>query len=78
MRIALVGLVLVACSPVSTPSDGGAGDGGVADAHYDDACGRAHIECGGACVVPLLDRNHCGGCDIACTSSQICNMGVCE
>lgn len=74
MRIALVALLLVACSPGPVAIDGGS----VGDADVGDACGRDFTACGGSCVNAFIDRDHCGGCDIACSSSQICNMGVCE
>jgi hypothetical protein len=51
------------------------------------ACGANQINCGGQCVDPSNDPNHCGasaGCDkdagtggSVCVSPQVCNMGGC-
>jgi hypothetical protein len=53
-------------------STGGAagGTGGVLD------CGTL-IECGGSCVDPLTDPNHCGGCGKVCVGIVQCQAGTC-
>lgn len=30
------------------------------------------------CEDPMSDRNHCGGCGIACGANELCDEGVCE
>ena len=67
--------------------------GGVADAPADTGCGACpppfqciagrcicdgpRLLCGGACVDPLFDANHCGGCGRACPTGQTCRQGAC-
>lgn len=40
-------------------------------------CG-ALTDCEGACVNTVEDHDHCGDCDNACTSSQVCQLGECK
>lgn len=48
-----------------TSADTATDDGGV-------TCFTPEIECGGVCVDPRSDPDHCGACDNACTSSEAC------
>ncbi len=60
---------LLAASSVGTGcTDSGAIVGGV--------CGGVYLECDGACVNPLVDPNHCGGCGVNCNGGA-CEDGVC-
>lgn len=40
-------------------------------------CGPHQIRCGGVCVTPKTDPNHCGACGNVCASGQACSAGVC-
>lgn len=40
-------------------------------------CGAGQITCGGVCVQPSIDPQHCGGCTNACGTGQSCISGVC-
>jgi len=50
------------------------------------SCPGGQINCTGTCIVPGTDRNHCGAtgdCQAgnsgdACTSGQVCSLGVCQ
>jgi hypothetical protein len=46
------------------------GTGGVLD------CGTL-VDCGGSCVDPLTDPNHCGGCGKVCVGLAQCQAGTC-
>lgn len=35
------------------------------------------MACGDACVDPLANGEHCGGCDNPCTGGEVCLAGVC-
>ncbi|MCA9583593.1 MAG: hypothetical protein KC416_17460, partial [Myxococcales bacterium] len=54
------------------------GDGSVGDGGLPTGCGLGTIECGGACVRPDTNNQHCGGCDSPCVGGQVCAAGVCE
>lgn len=41
-------------------------------------CGRGELECGGLCVDPDTDPDHCGGCDVACAPGELCSLGACK
>jgi hypothetical protein len=42
------------------------------------ACGNGGICCGGTCVDPQADANHCGGCATTCTApTSTCYQGEC-
>jgi len=77
----------------TTPGDGGDLDGGVVDGSLPDGavpdggpmdgglappCNVGELDCGGVCVLPDRDPNHCGGCDIVCDADQFCVDGLCE
>ena len=53
------------------------GDGGTSDGGRPPLCGLGEIACNGACVDPLLDHDHCGGCGVACGPTQVCAGGAC-
>jgi streptogramin lyase len=40
-------------------------------------CEAPHVVCGGDCVNPNTDDNHCGRCDNACVGSATCESGAC-
>lgn len=45
----------------------------------DLGCTGGKIACGGACVDPFTDIQHCGGCDKACpASADRCQQGKCH
>lgn len=41
------------------------------------ACPEPLLACGGACVDPLHDPAHCGGCDQPCAPEAVCQAGAC-
>ncbi len=43
----------------------------------DKGCPAIQIECGGLCVDPVNNNQHCGRCDNACDTGQICGDGTC-
>jgi hypothetical protein len=52
----------------------------VVDTAVDDAgvdCFPPEIDCGGVCVDPYEDPDHCGGCGGACPLSRSCEEGAC-
>jgi hypothetical protein len=66
-------------APLETPMDGH--DLEVSES-MDEDCPDGLIRCGGACVDPGLDREHCGGCGSACVSgvcasscTNVCSAG---
>ncbi len=42
------------------------------------ACPNGLTACSTNCVDTNTNRNHCGGCDQACSSTQVCELGVCK
>jgi hypothetical protein len=40
-------------------------------------CPPDALECAGACVDPLTDQGHCGGCDAPCQPGERCELGTC-
>ncbi|MCK5690387.1 hypothetical protein KAI87_14005, partial [Myxococcota bacterium] len=54
-----------ACSPVSTISE-------------DGLCSVDQMMCSDACVDLMQDVDHCGSCDNACESDELCFSGICE
>lgn len=51
-------------------------DGG-GDATTPPLCGLGEIPCLGACVDPLGDPSHCGGCGVRCATGEACSAGAC-
>jgi hypothetical protein len=41
------------------------------------ACAAGYTQCTSGCVNTMSDPHNCGGCGIACTSSQVCTNGAC-
>jgi hypothetical protein len=41
-------------------------------------CDGGEIQCGGECVDPMVDENHCGECDNPCSAGQECINGICD
>jgi len=41
-------------------------------------CGAGELSCGSACVDPMIEHDHCGSCDVACSAEQECRAGQCE
>lgn len=62
------------CTESGGSSDAGASDSGSPSS---SACGPYQIQCGGVCVTPKVDPNHCGSCGNVCGASQVCSAGVC-
>lgn len=50
---------------------------GADNALVDGECAAGYVACDGACVDPLSDPAHCGGCGRACASGVACGAGVC-
>ncbi|MBN1770649.1 MAG: hypothetical protein JXB32_05265, partial [Deltaproteobacteria bacterium] len=44
---------------------------------YTTECHVPQVECGGACVDLQTDRAHCGACDEACETGEVCVDGAC-
>ena len=42
-----------------------------------EGCPAGSTACGDACVYTNEDRDHCGGCDIACDADEQCEAGEC-
>jgi len=40
-------------------------------------CGEAELVCGGACIDPLADDAHCGGCGLGCAGHPNSSGGTC-
>lgn len=47
------------------------------DAAVATGCLPGQVRCNEICADVRLDRNHCGGCGIACVGAQECQLGVC-
>lgn len=47
------------------------------EANVDPKCSSAQTDCSGACVELGSNAEHCGACNNACTSEQMCADGVC-
>lgn len=43
----------------------------------DDTCVGSEVSCGGQCFDLSNDPDHCGDCERACTSEQVCSEGEC-
>jgi hypothetical protein len=56
---------------------GGDGDTGNGDGDGDNPCDNGQSFCGGKCVDTDTNILHCGGCDMACESDQLCYEGAC-
>jgi hypothetical protein len=62
-----------------TSDDGGPGDGeGDGPTSGGGGCGAGERVCGEACVDPLADDDHCGGCGEACKADERCILGECR
>jgi hypothetical protein len=68
--------------------DGSTTDGGTLDGGPDGGgtfnpdsglggCGLGEQECSGVCSNPAADPAHCGTCDNACLSTEVCSAGSC-
>ncbi|RMG95783.1 MAG: hypothetical protein D6705_12825 [Deltaproteobacteria bacterium] len=40
-------------------------------------CREGFVRCGGECVDPRTDGEHCGGCNVSCDGDRVCNDGSC-
>jgi hypothetical protein len=40
-------------------------------------CAAGGVDCGGVCVIPQNNPDHCGGCNVRCSDSQICQGTSC-
>lgn len=65
--VVMLALALGACAadPAEPPTD----------APHD--CAAGELRCGGACVDPLRDPAHCGGCGEGCDAGEVCSAGAC-
>jgi len=78
MAAAVALLALVGCtgnSVVGGPNDAGAAADLGVDAGI--SCPAPLVNCGGRCVDPAGDRDHCGSCGNACATGRVCQTGVC-
>lgn len=41
-------------------------------------CAVGQLACGSACVDPMLDGAHCGGCGLTCPVGSTCSVGSCR
>ncbi len=41
------------------------------------ACRDGLVRCGGDCIDPNADPDHCGGCNEACDGDRMCSAGAC-
>jgi len=81
------GACVAACTPDcagrACGDDGCGGSCGVCasgrmcDAAGACVCATGRTDCGGSCVRTNTNRNHCGGCGIACGATEACTSGVC-
>ncbi len=77
MRLLFLGgflaLLLSGC-----PAERDRGDDDAADDDDGVSCEAPLIDCGGTCVDPRSDKEHCGGCGIDCGTLQDCCDGECS
>jgi hypothetical protein len=67
--------LVVACH--SDDGTGGSGGTGGASSSTGSPCGADQELCGDTCVFIESDPMHCGGCDVACRSDQVCGHASC-
>ncbi|WP_437586259.1 hypothetical protein [Sorangium sp. So ce1000] len=63
----------------STSSSAGGGSGGSGGSG--GGCPGGGVRCGDTCVDPMTDAQHCGACDVACSTFDgmpTCHEGVCQ
>lgn len=76
--IALLGFVVFGLVSACTDEDPTPGPSDPPDASVPVTCtGTGVVLCGDSCVNTSTDSMHCGGCDTACTTGQICESGGC-
>lgn len=85
--LALALSLMAGCSALVAPDtrrlddDGGSGANGdsgfVPGTDSGLGCGAGQIDCGGVCVLPSSDRQHCGSCANSCGPTEACISGVC-
>lgn len=75
-RRAVLAAALAACGG---SSNNGGGDGGAHDAAADAlVCTGDDVQCSGACVDPMTDKDNCGDCGSAChVAGETCQAGRC-
>lgn len=57
---------------------GGNSNGGGGSDLCGGTCQGTEACCGQTCVDVKSDKNHCGGCDTACTTNEVCCSGQCR
>jgi hypothetical protein len=57
--------------------EGETGDADAGDGDGDNPCDNGQSYCGDKCVDTQTNILHCGGCDIACASDELCFEGDC-
>jgi hypothetical protein len=65
------------CCPLGQHNSGGICCDAGSDNTGGICCPTGDSNCSGACVNEQSDKNHCGSCSTACTSSQSCVAGQC-
>jgi hypothetical protein len=48
------------------------------DVTFVEMCALGDVRCGSSCVNVASDTDHCGGCDIACPTDEVCRTGTCQ
>ena len=78
MRFVRVGLFVLGglIALTGCGDDDGGTDAG-ADTDAAAACVGSEIDCGGVCVEPQTDRDHCGACGTVCGVNEVCASGAC-
>ena len=63
----------------NVPADAGGSDAARSDGGDGStpACATGELVCGGACIDPSSDSDHCGGCDSPCGVGQSCDTAGC-
>ncbi len=72
-----LGFFVAACGGGGARPSGGDGGSGDGAADSGPRCEAAEVLCGAECVDTQSDPSHCGACDDACGSGEVCNMGSC-
>ena len=73
----LAGYCVVYSGDGETVGDGDSGNEDPGDGDGDNPCDNGQSYCGNKCVDTDTNILHCGGCDMACASDQLCYEGDC-
>lgn len=67
-----------ACTAEQSPATGTPANAGTSCAAGGCACLSGFTDCGAGCVDTRSDFAHCGSCNTACVSPQVCSVGQCS